>query len=195
MARSHLVRVGAMGVVGRFDAADAGRFARHERDRGAHARGLEIGEVLAEPEEFGSTVGGDGTILRGMTVEDRLLESRLAKNSHAAYAACQQRLNELSLSACLMDVEHLFDGRTLVFYFLGDVPPQVEQLKDELAEVYEGQDSSAHSPTRSRKVAGPIAAPSRPRGMAAEAARPVARSPAPARRGSTSNVLLIRIAG
>ena len=74
-----------------------------------------------------------------MTVEDRLLESRLAKNSHAAYAACQQRLNELSLSACLMDVEHLFDGRTLVFYFLGDVPPQVEQLKDELAEVYEVQ--------------------------------------------------------
>ncbi len=139
MARSHLVRVGAMGVVGRFDAADAGRFARHERVVVRTARGLEIGEVLAEPEEFGSTVGGDGTILRGMTVEDRLLESRLAKNSHAAYAACQQRLNELSLSACLMDVEHLFDGRTLVFYFLGDVPPQVEQLKDELAEVYEAQ--------------------------------------------------------
>jgi hypothetical protein len=74
-----------------------------------------------------------------MTVEDRLLEARLAKNSHAAYAACQQRLHDMSLSACLMDVEHLFDGHTLIFYFLGDVAPQVEQMTDELAEIYEAK--------------------------------------------------------
>ena len=38
-----------------------------------------------------------------------------------------------------MDVEHLFDGHTLVFYFLGDVPAEVEHVTGELAEVYEAK--------------------------------------------------------
>ncbi|HVU88954.1 MAG TPA: PSP1 C-terminal domain-containing protein [Pirellulales bacterium] len=139
MSRLHLVRVGTMGVVGRFDAAEAGRYARHTRVVVRTARGMEIGEVLSPPDELGSTHDHEGTILRAMTIEDRLLESRLAKNSHAAFAACQQRLNERGLSACLMDVEHLFDGRTLVFYFLGDVPAEVEHVTGELAEVYEAK--------------------------------------------------------
>ena len=36
-----------------------------------------------------------------------------------------------------MDVEHLFDGRTLVFYFLGEVTSELEALTAELAELYE----------------------------------------------------------
>ena len=139
MSRLHLVRVGTMGVVGRFDAAEAGLYTRHARVVVRTARGLEIGEVLAPPEELGSANDHEGTILRAMTIEDRLLEGRLAKNSHAAFEACQQRLNERGLSACLMDVEHLFDGRTLVFYFLGDVPAEVEHVTGELAEVYEAK--------------------------------------------------------
>ena len=126
-----------MAAVGRFAAADAALYSRDTRVIVRTVRGLEIGAVLAPPEDFGTTAERDGTILRVMTIEDRLLEARLAKNSHAAYAACQQRLTELGLSACLMDVEHLFDGRTLVFYFLGDVAPEIEQMTDELAEIYE----------------------------------------------------------
>jgi hypothetical protein len=139
MSRSHLVRVGALGVVGRFDTAEADLYPRHARVVVRTGRGVEIGEVLAPPEQQSETATSDGTILRAMTIEDRLLESRLAKNSHAAYDACQQRLNAMGLSACLMDVEHLFDGRTLIFYFLGDVPPQVEHLTAELTEIYEAE--------------------------------------------------------
>ena len=36
----------------------------------------------------------------------------------------------------LIDVEHLFDGQSLYFYFLGDVGPATEQLTAELAELY-----------------------------------------------------------
>ena len=39
--------------------------------------------------------------------------------------------------ALLMDVEHLFDGRSLLFYFLGEVTPELEALTAELAELYE----------------------------------------------------------
>ena len=39
----------------------------------------------------------------------------------------------------LLDVEQLFDGQSIYFYFLGDVPPEVEALTAELAEVYEAK--------------------------------------------------------
>ena len=98
-----------------------------------------MGTVLSPPDDDNEPAPHDGTILRAMSIEDRLLESRLVKNSHAAYAACQQRLQERGLSACLMDVEYLFDGHTLIFYFLGDVDPAIGQMTDELAEIYETQ--------------------------------------------------------
>ena len=36
-----------------------------------------------------------------------------------------------------MDVEHLFDGQTLLFYFLGEMTPELEAITGELAELYE----------------------------------------------------------
>ena len=38
-----------------------------------------------------------------------------------------------------MDVEHLFDGRSLYFYFLGEVTPEVEALTGELAAAYKAK--------------------------------------------------------
>jgi hypothetical protein len=137
MSRSHLVRVGILGHVGRFTAVDAVRYPRGARVILRTGRGLEVGEVLApcdEPVERGS---GDGAILRGMTVEDQLLEARLETNRDRAFRACQRRLDELGLEATLLDVEHLFDGRRLFFYFLGEVTPAIEAVTQELAEVYD----------------------------------------------------------
>jgi hypothetical protein len=72
-----------------------------------------------------------------MTVEDQLLEARLEKNREGAFRACQRRLDELGIDATLLDVEHLFDGRRLYFYFLGEVTPAIEAVTQELAEVYD----------------------------------------------------------
>ncbi|HUY93019.1 MAG TPA: PSP1 C-terminal domain-containing protein [Pirellulales bacterium] len=138
MARFHLVRVGALSQVGRFAAVDAARYPRGTRVVVRSERGLELGEVLAPP-VVESQTAADGQILRGMTVEDQLLEARLNKNRQAAYAACQHRLDELGLPVALMDVEHLFDGQTLVFYFLGEQPPELQSVTSELAELYDAQ--------------------------------------------------------
>ena len=100
-------------------------------------RGLELGEVLAPPAEIADEGSADGSILRGVTVEDQLLEARLGENRQAAYEACTARLAELDLPAVLMDVEHLFDGQTLLFYFLGEMTAELEALTAELAELYE----------------------------------------------------------
>jgi cell fate regulator YaaT (PSP1 superfamily) len=137
MGRVHLVRVGALGHVGRFTAVDAVRYPRHSRVVVRTGRGLELGEVLAPPADVADRVAPDGSILRGMTIEDQLLEARLQRNRQAAYDACAARLAKLALPAVLMDVEHLFDGRTLVFYFLGEMTAELESLTSELAELYE----------------------------------------------------------
>jgi cell fate regulator YaaT (PSP1 superfamily) len=138
MSRYHLVRVGAMGQVGRFAAVDAVRYPRHSRVIVRTRRGLEIGSVLTEPDDSDDgRAFPDGEILRGMTVEDDLLDERLEKHRHEAYEACVALLAKQRVSAVLVDVEHLFDGQGLFFYFLGDVPPAVEAYTDRLAETYE----------------------------------------------------------
>lgn len=136
MPRFHLVRIGALGNVGRFRSSDATRFPRGARVIVRTARGLETGEVVAPP-AFDSQAEADGSIVRGMTVEDQLLAARLDKNRQAAYDACRQRLAEMQLAVALLDVEHLFDGRTLIFYFLGPQRPELEALTGELAEIYD----------------------------------------------------------
>jgi hypothetical protein len=74
-----------------------------------------------------------------VTVEDHLLIARLEKNRLEAYEACCRRLVERGSSAILLDVEHLFDGRSLYFYFLGETTPELDSLTAELAETYEAK--------------------------------------------------------
>jgi hypothetical protein len=140
MSRFHLVRVGALGQVGRFAAVDAMRYPRHSRVIVRTRRGLELGDVLSPPDDSDDgRAFADGEILRRMTIEDELLEARLEKHRRAAYEACAALLDENGIGAVLVDVEHLFDGQGLFFYFLGDVPPELESYTERLAETYEAK--------------------------------------------------------
>lgn len=139
MKRFHWVRVGVMGQVGRYSAADSNLYPREARVVVRTQRGLELGDVLAvgETESLGS--GMDGVILRPMTQSDVLLEARLTKHKQAAFADCAARVEERNLPLMLIEVEHLFDGSGLVFYFLGEETPELESLIAELTETYESQ--------------------------------------------------------
>ena len=132
----HLVRIGLLGHVGRFTPVDAARHARGTRVVCRTERGLEVGEVLTLAEHGGPA---DGTLLRRVTVEDELLLARLDKHKHEAFRSCERMLAARGFDAVLMDVEHLFDGQSLFFYFLGETPPGVEAVTSELAEAYEAK--------------------------------------------------------
>ena len=152
---NHLVRVGALAQVGRFRSAEALRYRRGARVIVRTARGLEIGAVLAEDAStHGDGAHGDGAhgdstcdagakndgaLLRRMTVSDELLAARLEKNRHAAYESCVRLLKEQGLTAALLDVEHLFDGCGLYFYFLGETNVEIEALTSQLAGAYEAE--------------------------------------------------------
>lgn len=137
----HLVRYSLLGDVGRFVAADAVCYPRNSRVIVRSVRGLEVGEVLAEPEaapiQTETATSTHGQILRQMTVEDDLLVARLEKHRHRAFESCTALLQKSNVPAMLMDVEHLFDGKGLFFYFMGEVPPEAEQFTQQLAETYE----------------------------------------------------------
>lgn len=138
----HFVRVGLFGQVGRFRSIDSARYPRGSRVVVRTVRGVELGDVLGAADGGGGEngerfFGADGTILRRMTVEDQLLEARLERNRHDAFEACSRRLGELGIAVPLVDVEHLFDGRGLYFYFLGTPPTEVDALTAELADIYD----------------------------------------------------------
>jgi len=138
MLGQHFVRIGLLGSVGRFAAADRQRYARGARVVCRTPRGLEVGEVLS-PADPAADQPCDGALLRRVTVEDDLLIARLEKNRDQAFRACAARLTQLDSPAVLLDVEHLFDGQSLYFYFLGQTSPELDALTAELADVYEAK--------------------------------------------------------
>ena len=138
MSAMHLVRWGALGFVASFTATDSVRYPRGSRVVVRTQRGLELGEVLA-PHEDAAGAPRQGQILRGMTDQDSLLETRLLKNRDDAYQACLRKIEERGMDAILMDVEHLFDGQSLIFYFLGEQPAGWDDVVQELAEAYDAQ--------------------------------------------------------
>lgn len=129
-----------MGQIGRFTAVDSVRYPRGSRVVVRTRRGLEIGEILSQQRpHFDAGEVPDGEILRGITVEDELLQARLERHRQRAYEACSALVAERGLRAILVDVEHLFDGEGLYFYFLGDVSPELDAITSELADEYEAR--------------------------------------------------------
>lgn len=135
MYLQHFVRFGTLGHVGRFTSVDGTRYPRASRVVCRTVRGLEVGEILSTVEP--PDADADGQVLRAITVQDDLLLSRLEKNRQSAFQACEAMLSEHSSGTQLMEVEHLFDGQSLFFYFLGNVPDELETLTGKLAEAYE----------------------------------------------------------
>jgi len=131
--RQHFVRVGVMGQIGRFSPAEPILFPRGARVICRTTRGLELGEVVAPVTRDGSA---DGVLLRGATLQDELIASRLQQHRDEAFLACARMLVERRLSVELIDVEHLFDGQSLYFYFLGESTGALDAITAQLAKLY-----------------------------------------------------------
>lgn len=144
-----LVRIGAMGHIGRFRAPLA--YPRGESLVCRTSRGLELGEVMG-PIDCGTP---DGEVIRRMTQQDHLLAARLKRNADEAFAACQELLNQIDEAPVLFDVELLFDGQGLYFYFLGEAPPAVDRLTQTLAETYDAHAQIARFSETLQQGCGP----------------------------------------
>ncbi len=126
-----------MGLVGRYDAPDYRDYRRDEQVICRTSRGLEAGLVLCGLDADDTSTEHQGELLRPTSAADRMILQRLQKHRDRAFKACDALLKKENVDAFLVDVEHLFDGQSIFFYFLGDVPEQAHDITSRLGKVYE----------------------------------------------------------
>lgn len=99
-------------------------------------RGVELGTVMNRISESPSSAL---RILRRVTREDSMLIERLRRHKTEAVQRCQEVLAQSESDAVLLDVDHLFDGNSLVLHFLGPVDALGRELTDEIVRQYEAE--------------------------------------------------------
>ena len=135
-AQRYIVRHGAMRFLGPLETRDNARYARGTAVVVRTERGLEIGEVLCEATsvavDYLSEPTG-GTILRDLNDEDQQQCERLADSERSEFDAAVRCIEQRKLQMDLVDVEHLFGGERIVFYFLAEKRVDFRELVKDLA--------------------------------------------------------------
>jgi cell fate regulator YaaT (PSP1 superfamily) len=148
------IQFGVMGWTGRFHSLETIRYQRETSVVCRTDRGLEIGRVLG-PGDGPLEVPCSGSLIRRMSVQDELLLVRLEKDRAAACQACVELLQDQGFDNVLLDAEVLFDGKSLVFYFLGEVSQELARLTDQLSDTYQAAVSFQQFSTALEEGCGP----------------------------------------
>src|SRR5690349_14228632 len=130
----YVVRYGAMRTLGIFSTRDP--FRRGGRVLIRTDRGLEVGEVLSEATESAVAQMPDakgGQIQRGMTVDDENELAKLNAQQPTRFEVCAKHIQALNLPMQLVDVETIFGGERLVFYYLAENRVDFRDLVKQLA--------------------------------------------------------------
>jgi cell fate regulator YaaT (PSP1 superfamily) len=103
-------------------------------------RGLEVGQVLcpatAQARQL-ITEPTHGQIIRQMTVDDRATIQGLLERSRKEFETCESFIGQRKMAMALVDVEHLFGGERIVFYFLADKRVDFRELVKDLAREFQ----------------------------------------------------------
>src|SRR5262249_3627876 len=78
-----------------------------------------------------------GVIVRTVTAEDQEQCERLADAERQEFDACFRCIGQRKLQMELVDVEHLFGGERIVFYFLAEKRVDFRELVKDLAREYQ----------------------------------------------------------
>jgi len=135
-----IVRHGATRFLGEFT-TDAGRvFPRGSTVIVRTDRGQEVGEVLcpSTPQAAQLLVEPTrGQIARVATPDDLAKRDRIAGLKNEEFDAARRMIGERRLQMELVDVEHLFGGERIVFYFLAEKRVDFRELVKDLARTFQ----------------------------------------------------------
>jgi cell fate regulator YaaT (PSP1 superfamily) len=135
MVASYITRHGAMRFLGEYESSEA-IFRRGQVVVVRSERGLEVGEVLcpATPEAVKLIPEATrGQIVRAMTDSDRAEAERIRQSEQRELDKCKEFVAQRSLQMEPVDVEHLFGGERIVFYFLAEKRVDFRDLVKDLA--------------------------------------------------------------
>jgi cell fate regulator YaaT (PSP1 superfamily) len=139
MGTPWIVRHGAMRFLGEFD-PELGSYARGDEVVVRTDRGQELGAVLcpASPRAMGLlSEPTRGRILRKLTEHDRRERHRLRQLEQRELETCERFVAARKLQMALVDVEHLFGGERIIFYFLAEKRVDFRELVKDLAREYQ----------------------------------------------------------
>ena len=133
---NYIVRHGLMRFLGDFEPVPDHAYARGQNIVVRTERGLELAEILCEstPQTVQMlTEPTHGQIVRVMSDEDHALDRGIKEKEHGALRCCQDFVAERRMQMDLVDVEWLFGGERIVFYFLAEKRVDFRELVKDLA--------------------------------------------------------------
>lgn len=135
----YIVRHGVMRFLGDFEPAADAAYARNQEVIVETDRGLEAGEILCETTPRALEYLDDptkGRIVRAMSDQDRDQLLQAQAREEAAFHRCKEFIHQRRLQMELVDVEQLFGGDRLIFYFLAEKRVDFRDLVKDLAREY-----------------------------------------------------------
>jgi cell fate regulator YaaT (PSP1 superfamily) len=132
----YIVRHGVMRFLGDYE---AGEGASHHRGQEViiHSdRGLEAAELLCEATPGAVALISEpthGQIVRAMTEQDQTTLEHNRQTELAAFDSCNRYIASRNLQMELVDVEYLFGGERIIFYFLAEKRVDFRELVKDLA--------------------------------------------------------------
>ena len=139
MASNWIVRHGAMRFLGEFDPEGAG-YSRSDEVVVRTDRGLELGQVLCPAAPRALELIAEptrGRLVRKLTERDRAEAARLQELEQRELETCERFVGQRKLQMELVDVEHLFGGERIIFYFLAEKRVDFRELVKDLAREYQ----------------------------------------------------------
>lgn len=136
MTTAYIVRHGVMRFLGEFQPSAETAYARGQDVVVRTERGLELGEVLCESNPRALETLAEptkGQIVRVMTNQDAAEQDRIRGLEQEAMDICCRLVGQRSLQMELIDVEYLFGGERVVFYFLAEKRVDFRELVKDLA--------------------------------------------------------------
>jgi cell fate regulator YaaT (PSP1 superfamily) len=135
-AATYLVRHGVMRFLGEFTAPPGVAPGRRQTVILKTERGQEVGEVLcpATPQAVAAVPEPTrGDILRAAAREDLAKMDLIRELQKREFAAGERLIAEHRLAMQLVDVEHLFGGERIIFYFLAETRVDFRELVKSMA--------------------------------------------------------------
>jgi cell fate regulator YaaT (PSP1 superfamily) len=136
---SYVVRYGRMRFLGEFRGQDGQEYVRGERVVVRSDRGLELGEVLRPWTEHTAQfleVPFQGEILRRANDNDLARETELELAQQGAFTTCSKLISKRRMQMDLVDVEMIFGGERIVFFYLTEKRVDFRELVKDLARVF-----------------------------------------------------------
>lgn len=133
---TYIVRHGAVRFLGEFTALNNQRYLRGTDVIVRSDRGQEVGQVLCASSPQAVEMLSEptkGQILRPMTVEDKQRVQSIHDRQKHEFDTANRFIGDRKLQMALIDVEHLFGGERIVFYFLAEKRVDFRELVKDLA--------------------------------------------------------------